>query len=79
MATKTFKIGEYCIGGIIKVTINKNKTNVQVLDWDSKKEINNIEVSMNDIDANDKLNDFLWDVTTSYYTDMVLNWINNNQ
>lgn len=34
MASKTFKIGESCVGGIITVDITKNKVTVINKDWD---------------------------------------------
>ena len=69
MASKTFKIGEYCVGGIITVDINKNKVTVINKDWDmsqgtrrgsnqsNAKELSRIEVVVpqgDDVFNNDK-------------------------
>jgi len=69
MASKTFKIGEYCIGGIITVDITKNKVTIINKDWDfsqgsrrssnqsNAKELSRIEVVVpqgDDVFNNDK-------------------------
>ena len=69
MASKTFKIGEYCIGGIITVDITKNKVTIINKDWDmsqgtrrssnqsNAKELTRIEVVVpqgDDVFNNDK-------------------------
>ena len=36
MATKTFNIGEYAIGGRIKVDISNNAIAIKALDWNTK-------------------------------------------
>jgi hypothetical protein len=86
MATKTFKIGEYCKGGIITAIATKTKVTIIGKDWDTSKGFNKgsdqsnakewtrLEVSTNDCDADRKLTMFLLDLTTSYYTDQVIEW-----
>lgn len=87
MATKTFKIGEYCKGGII--TAETTKTNVTIIgkDWDmgkgtrkssdqtNAKEWTRLSVDINDSDSYRKLDMFLNDLTTSYYSDQILKWV----
>lgn len=87
MATKTFKIGEYSSGGVI--TVETTKTTVKVIskEWDfstgsrrssdqsNAKEWNRIEVSVDDINAERKLLEYLHEDTTSYYADQILNWV----
>ena len=75
MAKKTFKIGEYCKGGIISVEINKLKIDVIGKEWISKKEWTRKTVLSTSNDAERELGLFLNDLTTSYYTDKVLDWI----
>jgi len=83
MATKTFKIGEYCKGGVITVETTANKVAVIAKDWDfsagsnqsNAKEWNRLEVSTTDRDARSKIDWFLFDLTTSYYADEVMKWI----
>lgn len=87
MATKTFKIGEYCKGGVI--TVETTKTNVTVIgkEWDmntgtrrssdqsNAKEWIRITVPTTDINFDKTLSYFLQDLTTSYYADTIMKWI----
>ncbi len=87
MKTKTFKIGEYCKGGIITVEVNKNKITVIGKDWDhsagtrkSSDQSNAKEFQRDVFDAESsnvrrELADCLCDLTTSYYADEVTKWI----
>ena len=72
MKTKTFKIGEYCLGGIIKVIIKKNSVNILCLDYYTKKEIHNETFNINDIYL---IDDFLNVLTSCYYADKIINYI----
>jgi hypothetical protein len=90
MASKTFKLGEYSKGGIISVIITKTSVTVIGKEWDTSedysksssqanaKEFTRIEVNPNDIDAERKLNNFILDLTTSYYTDKIMEYIERN-
>lgn len=87
MATKTFKIGEYCKGGVITVETTASKVTIIAKEWDTSagyskgsnqsnaKEWNRLEVSTSSSDAERKLDWFLFDLTTSYYADQVMEWI----
>ena len=87
MATKTFKIGEYCKGGVITIETTKTQVKVIAKEWDTSKgyskgsdqsnakEWNRLEVNLSSSDAESKVNWFLFDLTTSYYTDVILDWI----
>ena len=86
-ATKTWKIGEYCKGGIITAEINGKIITLIGKDWDTSagysknsdqskaKEFTRLEVMTDEPDAESKVNWFLFDLTTSYYTDVVLDWV----
>lgn len=86
-STKTWKIGEYCKGGIITVEITGKVITVLGKEWDYSKGSNrgsdqsNAKVftsgtiTSEDYNAERKLLDFLCDLTTSYYADQVLEWI----
>lgn len=80
MKTKTFKIGECCIGGIIKITITGKVIEISILDWYSKTVLHKSTVSSDDDGAFWKIKDFLNEMTSSYYTNKCMDWItaNNN-
>jgi hypothetical protein len=87
MATKTFKIGEYCKGGVITIETTKTQVKVIAKEWDNSKgfskgsdqskakEWNRLEVNLASSDAESKIDWFLIDLTTSYYTSEILDWI----
>jgi len=91
MATKTWKIGEYCKGGIITVETTKKKITIIGKDWDMSKgtrrgsdqsgakEWIRKEVGITDVNAYRTLDDFLNDLTTSYYSDQILKWIESKE
>ena len=86
-ATKTWKIGEYCRGGIITVEINGKVINVIGKVWDSSKgdnrksdqskakEFTKKTITSDEHDAYWKIDCFLCDLTTSYYADKIMTWI----
>jgi hypothetical protein len=67
---KTFKIGESCMGGIIKADNKKEVMHIQVLDWDTK------DVLL-DVKCTDQMEayEYLSEVTTHYYADKVMNYL----
>ena len=87
MATRTWKIGEYCKGGIITVETNATSITVIGKEWDyakgsrrgsdqsGAKEFTRVKVGITDNGAYMTLNNFLNDLTTSYYAGQVLEWI----
>lgn len=90
MATKTFKIGEYCKGGIITAEVSKSKVIIIGKEWDyskgsnkgsdqsQAKEWTRLEVSTELSSSSRKLSDFLCDLTTSYYADIVMEYVKKN-
>lgn len=68
---KDFKIGEYAIGGIIRVTINEEDVTIVPLDWDSKKPVRVEETS----DDESYLWNVLFDLTSSYYAEQIMEYI----
>ena len=77
--TKTFKIGEYAVGGKIRVSIPKTLTNIKIDVLDSNygtgKLVNQyIYYSFDRI----RIERDLWQITTTYYTDMITSWISKN-
>jgi len=89
MATKTWKIGEYAKGGVITVNATKTKVTVIGKEWDfsagsnrgsdqsNAQEFTRLEVNPNADKAKRTVLEFLQDLTTSYYADQILDWINS--
>ena len=86
MATKTFKIGECCIGGIITVEITGKVIKVINKEWDNsagytrKSNQSNATVlsTVNfntDRNTDNDLFMYLTDLTTPYYSDQIIEWI----
>jgi len=88
--TKTFKIGEYCVGGIITVEITGNVLTIINKDWDTSagynrgsnqskaKELSRGSVVMNEgWDNNWRMKAFMYltELTTAYYADKILDWV----
>jgi len=84
---KTFKIGEYCKGGIITVEIQGKIITVIGKDWDysqgtkrgsnqtNAKEWTRGTTVADEPKARRHLEQFLNDLTTSYYAGKVIEWI----
>lgn len=89
MKTKTFKIGEYCKGGVITAITTPATITLIGKDWDlsagtkkssnqsNAKEFARIEIP-NDGRNQQRMFEFLTDLTTVYYADKVINWVNAN-
>jgi len=87
MAKKTWKLGEVCRGGIITVETKNNLIKVIGKEWDlsqgtrkgsnqsNAKEWTRLEVNAEVSDADRQLSMFIFDLTTSYYTDEIMKWI----
>ena len=86
-ATKTWKIGEYCKGGIITVEITGKVISIIGKDWDTSAGYNRKSSQSNakewtrattlatESDARRKCDFFLCDLTSSYYAGQVMEWI----
>ncbi|TXG82776.1 MAG: hypothetical protein E6R13_04545 [Spirochaetes bacterium] len=87
MASKTWKLGEVCKGGVITVEATANKVTVIAKEWDfsqgsskgsnqsKAKEWNRLEVSTSEPSAESKVDWFLFDLTTSYHAGKIMDWI----
>jgi hypothetical protein len=78
MATKTFKIGEYAVGGIIQVRTTSESINIDALDWNSKQKIMGREFQVRAMNLTNEIDNYLNELTSSYYADKVLNYIKEN-
>jgi hypothetical protein len=78
---KTFKIGEYAVGGIIKVTAIPNKITVSVIDWSTKKPLagHTREFSINSRQEYLDMLNFLHDMTSSFWVDTIIDWIKSKE
>jgi len=75
MAKKTWKIGEYAKGGIITAEVKGNSVTIIGLNQFNGKEFTRLTVNVENSNARRELDFFLIDLTTSYYTDKILEWI----
>lgn len=86
-ATKTFKIGEYAKGGVITVNVTDKDVTIIGKDWDFSKGSNKSSdqsnavpfstkvISLESRTAYRELLDELCDLTTSFYADEIIEWI----
>jgi hypothetical protein len=86
-ATKTWKIGEYCKGGVITVEVIGKVIHIIGKEWDNSagykkssnqsnaKEWTRGTTDVTDSEAYNKCFMFLTDLTTSYYADEILKWL----
>ena len=87
MATKTWKLGEVCKGGVITTSTKKNKVTIIGKEWDynqgsrkssnqsNAKEFTRTEIDFDNDSSTREANDFLHDLTTSYHVDQIMKWI----
>lgn len=76
--TKTWKIGEYCRGGIITARIIGKEIYVCNKMWGTNKELQRLTVQSDSYTAFDQLDEFLQNLTTDYYAGQVMQWIKEN-
>lgn len=72
MAKRTFKIGEYAIGGKIAVEVGKKTIIVSAIDW-NRGSVLKTETFLRD--ELRKVDDFLNRLTSHYFADRINGWI----
>lgn len=72
---KQFKIGEYAVGGIISVESYKDMIKVEALDYITKEPILSDRFHTEISGCLNQIEDFLFELTTSYHTDRIMNFI----
>ena len=77
MNLRTFRIGEYAVGGIIRVRINLESIFIQTLDWDTEKEVTRNSFPLND-ESYWLIMDRLHELTSSYYAERIMKFIEEN-
>jgi hypothetical protein len=87
MATKTWKLGEVSRGGIITVEATSKQVTIIGKEWDfskgsrrssdqsNAKEFTRETVNVDSSSAYRTLDNFLCDLTTSYYAGQILDWV----
>jgi hypothetical protein len=75
MAKKQFKIGEYAVGGIISVDITGKVIQVKALDYFTKEVVSSGTGISTDEGCRSKLDEYLNDLTSFYYAEKILEWI----
>lgn len=75
MKTKVFKIGEYAKGGIIKLVISSKAIQIEALDWNTKQPIESKSFMIDEPNVEIKIDEFLNDLTSSYYAGKIMDWI----
>ena len=75
MATKTFNIGEYAIGGRLQINITGKVIQIKALDWNDKSVVSSGAIESPAPQAFRKIDTFLNELTSSYYADKIIKWI----
>lgn len=88
--TKTWKLGEICRGGIITAIVEGTRVTIIGKDWkmsagtkrgsnqSNAKEWTRLELPIYSPNRYEKASNFLNDLTSSYYSNVIIEWINNN-
>lgn len=77
MNLRTFRIGEYAVGGIIRVRINLESIFIQTLDYDTEEEVTRNSFPLND-ESYWLINDRLHELTSSFYAERIMKFIEEN-
>jgi len=77
MNLRTFRIGEYAVGGIIRVRINLESIFIQTLDYDTEEEVTRNSFPLND-ESYWLISDRLHELTSSFYVERIMKFIEEN-
>jgi phosphopantetheine adenylyltransferase len=79
---KTFKIGEYAVGGIIKASVKPYKGRIHCLikfqDYDTRETILTMQNQMGLTHSMEQIDSFLEAHTSYYYAEQVSQWIESS-
>ena len=79
MKTKTFKIGEYAVGGIVTVSISKaGIIHIEFKDWNTKEVVEKASINGTIPNSRPQLLEYLNIYTSSYYADKIVEWIDSH-
>jgi len=77
--TKTFKIGEYAVGGIIRAQVKYKRGRlmaiISCIDWESKEELHKTSVQADMIHTSLYISEYLNNNTSHYWAEKVKVWI----
>ena len=76
-ATKSFKIGEYAVGGIIRVEIKGKVILIKALDYNTKEVVKQGTTTTEQQGVESQITEFLEDLTSYYYAEKIMDWIKN--
>ena len=74
-ATKEFKIGEYAVGGIIRVEIRGKVVIIKALDYNTKEMLRAGSITTEQQGVESQITEFLEELTSYYYADKIMTWI----
>ena len=75
MATKQFKIGEYIVGGIIRVNVSETEVEVKFQDYFTKEDVISETFNPKGDNAYRDIMNFIEDNGTHYHADKVVKYI----
>lgn len=76
MKSKTWKIGEYCAGGIIRAKCGNESVKIEVIDSNTREVI--AVNTFGRVHLGYTLEAWMSEFTTPYYTGIVLEWVRGN-
>jgi len=74
-ATKSFKIGEYAVGGIIRVEVKGKVIIIKALDYNTKEMLRAGSTTTDTQGVESQITDFLEELTSYYYAEKIMAWI----
>ena len=74
-ATKNFKIGEYAVGGIIRVEVKGKVIIIKALDYNTKELVRAGSITTDTQGVESQIQNFLEELTSYYYAEKIMAWI----
>jgi hypothetical protein len=74
-ANKSFKIGEYAVGGIIQVQLTGKVVVIKALDYTTKTPIKAGSTTTDTPGFERMINNYLNELTSYYYAEKIMGWI----
>ena len=74
-ATKSFKIGEYAVGGIIQVQLTGKTVIIKALDYNDKSLVEAGSTTTDTQGFENQIDEYLNKLTSHYYAEKIKTWI----